>query len=457
MFSTVGGRVLVVDDEPSAVRVLTAILEQEGYDVSSAMDVASAKEALARREVDAVITDMKMPDGDGLQLYGHIKAELPDLPVIFLTAYGTVESAVNAMNKGAFYYFVKPPDYLNLKSILARAVEQSRLKRELSQLRQKLSEEPTRPALIGKSQPIQKIYDLVEAIKDSPSSVLVCGETGAGKELIARALHFGSSRRVAPFVAVNCAAIPGELLESELFGYEKGAFTGAVGRRIGRIEQADGGTLFLDEIAELDVSLQAKLLRVLQEREFERLGGSRRITVDFRLVSSTNRDLQKEVAAGTFREDLFYRINVVRIQVPSLRQRREDIPLLIAEFVKEFCVRENKMLSVSLSAMKILRGYGWPGNVRQLRNVIERAVVLARGNEIVEMDLPEELFPTRSGIQENGGRSVVSLRKMEEAAVRAALAECSGNKSKAAKLLGLSRKAFYKRLKDFGIMEFGSP
>jgi DNA-binding NtrC family response regulator len=448
-----GGRVLVVDDEPSAVRVLSAILEQEGYDVFSAMNVAEAKGVLARDDVDAVITDMKMPDGDGLHLYEHIKGTFPEIPVIFLTAYGTVESAVNAMNKGAFYYFVKPPDYLSLKSILARAVEQRQLKKELMQLRRRLSEGSKYRALVGKSSEIQKVYDLVEAIKDSPSSVLVNGETGSGKEVIARALHFGSSRRDAPFVAVNCAAIPGELLESELFGYEKGAFTGAATRRVGRIEQADGGTLFLDEIAELDISLQAKLLRVLQEREIERLGGSRKIAVDFRLVSSTNRDLQQEVVAGTFREDLFYRINVVRVLLPSLRQRREDIPLLVAEFIKEFCVRENKVLAISPSVMQTLVRYDWPGNVRQLRNVIERAVVLARGTELTEQDLSEDLLVPEVERAQNFLRPVVSLRQMEADAIRKAMETCAGNKSQVAKLLGCSRKALYKRLKDYGIMD----
>lgn len=451
-----GGRVLVVDDEPSAVRVLTAILEQDGYDIHSAMNVDEAKRTLAKFDVDAVITDMKMPDGDGLQLYEHIKKAFPEIPVIFLTAYGTVESAVNAMNNGAFYYFVKPPDYLNLKSILARAVEQRQLKKELTLLRQRLSEAPKNPALVGKSPEIQKVYDLVEAIKDSPSSVLVHGETGSGKEVIARALHFCSTRRTAPFVAVNCAAIPGELLESELFGYEKGAFTGAASRRVGRIEQADGGTLFLDEIAELDVSLQAKLLRVLQEREVERLGGNRKISVDFRLISSTNRSLPDEVAKGTFREDLFYRINVVRILVPSLRQRREDIPLLVAEFVKEFCVQERKVLAVPPALMQILIRHDWPGNVRQLRNVIERAVVLARGSELTEQDLSEDLFARIVTPPPESHGAVVSFRQMEAEAICKALESCGGNKSQVAKLLGCSRKALYKRLKDYGITDTGS-
>jgi DNA-binding NtrC family response regulator len=298
---------------------------------------------------------------------------------------------------------------------------------------------------------MQKVYDLVEAIKDSPSSVLVCGETGVGKELVARALHYGSVRRDGPFVAVNCAAIPGELLESELFGYEKGAFTGAVNRRIGRIEQAAGGTLFLDEIGELGIALQAKLLRVLQEKAIERLGGNRRISVDFRLVSSTNRDLQREVTAATFREDLFYRINVVRIDLPSLRQRRDDIPLLVSEFVKDFCAREGKLLVVSDRAMQVICAYHWPGNVRQLRNVVERAVVLARGSEILETDLPDEIHARDAGVSISAGPAVAPLREMEADAIRRALDECAGNKSKVARMLGFSRKALYRRLKDYDL------
>lgn len=451
MTASLRGRVMVVDDEPSAVRVLSAILQQDGYEVLGAQSVSAATEALSRDDVDAVITDMRMPDGDGLQLYEHIKGNYPDIPVIFLTAYGTVESAVNAMNKGAFYYFVKPPDYLNLKSILARAVEQRRLKSELARLRERLSGAAEPAQMVGKSQGLQKIHDLVEAIKDSPSNVLICGETGAGKELVARALHYRSCRRVAPFVAVNCAAIPGELLESELFGYEKGAFSGAVSRRIGRIEQAEGGTLFLDEIGELDVLLQAKLLRVLQEREIERLGGNQKVAVDFRLVSSTNLDLTRAVAAGSFREDLFYRINVVRIAVPALRERKEDIPLLVAEFVKEFCRREHKVLTVSAPVLQLLRQYPWPGNIRQLRNVVERAVVLARGQEILEQDLVEDLLVTSEPGAEMP-RSVGTLKELELDAVRRALEEAGGNKSRAAKILGFSRKALYRRLKEFDLM-----
>jgi len=296
------------------------------------------------------------------------------VPFIFLTAYGSVDAAVHAITQGAFYYFIKPPDYIKLKGILARAVEQRSLKREIKELRKMVASGSSSERIIGRTPEILKIYDTIEAIKDSMSSVLICGETGTGKELIARSLHYLSVRREKPFVAVNCAAIPRELIESELFGYEKGAFSGATSRRIGRFEEAHDGTIFLDEIGELEMSLQAKLLRVLQEKEIERIGSNRKIKVNFRLVSSTNRDLAAETALGNFREDLFYRLNVVQITVPSLRERKEDLPLLSAEFVREIGVKEGKTVIMDDEVMKAFMAYSWPGNIRQLRNVIERAV-----------------------------------------------------------------------------------
>jgi two-component system response regulator HydG len=294
---------------------------------------------------------------------------------------------------------------------------------------------------------VQRVLELVESFADSTSSVLVCGETGTGKELVAKALHRFGGRRDRPFVAVNCAAIPRELIEAELFGYEKGAFTGAVSRRTGRIEQAAGGTLFLDEIGELESAVQAKLLRVLQEKEVEMLGGRREVPVDFRLVSSTNRDLAAEVEAGRFREDLYYRINVVQIDVPPLRNRRTDIPLLVESFLREFCSREKKVLTIPASLQDLLQKCPWPGNVRQLRNVIERAVVLARGRELSKHDFPPELFRgLETARHQASGRT---LREVEADAIKATLSQCDGNKSRAARILGMSRKALYKRLREF--------
>jgi two-component system response regulator HydG len=451
------GTILLVDDEPNAVRVLSAILEGEGYRVVKAFHGAEARRLLQEYDLDAVVTDIRMPGEDGLQLFEHIQEKYAEVPVIFLTAFGSVDSAVKAMTRGAFYYFVKPPDFPSLLGILSRAVEQRHLKREVRRLQAKVTRDEVggegRPSLLSGSANCREIRENIQAIKDTESSVLICGETGTGKELIARALHFESVRRDKPFVALNCAAIPRELIESELFGYEKGAFTGAGGQRIGKVEQAEGGTLFLDEIGELDISVQAKLLRVLQERELERLGGNRKIRVHFRLVASTNRELPAEVRRGNFREDLFYRINVFCIQVPALRERSSDIPLLAAEFLREFCAREDKLVTLSPAVQKILENFHWPGNIRQLRNVLERAVVLARGREISRRDLPAELLSRPDPGHDSGPaeKSFASLKEMEAQMIRDALERFGGNKSLAARTLGMSRKALYKRLADFGI------
>ena len=440
------GKVLVVDDEPNAVRVLSAILSEGGYHVLESGDVEKAIGIVKTEDVDAIITDLKMPGRDGMNFFDYITENHSDIPVIFLTAYGTVESAVHAVTRGAFYYFIKPPDYWKLKSILSRAVEQRCLKRELESLRRRLLNENNHHRIIGKTPEMRRLYETIEAVRDSSSNVLISGETGTGKELFARALHYSSNRKDTPFVAVNCAAIPRELIESELFGYEKGAFTGALSRRIGKFEEAGNGIVFLDEVGELELSLQAKLLRAFQEREVERLGSNRRIKVEFRLICSTNRDLRKEVQNGNFREDLFYRLNVIEIKVPPLRERRDDIPLLVSEFVHEFCIREKKTLTVSGEVMEMFQRHRWPGNIRQLRNVIERAVVLAREKTITAKELPEEFLSCwKQGV---AYKSVKTLKDLEIQAVSDALHVCKGNKSKAAKVLGISRKAFYKRLKE---------
>ncbi|MRR07735.1 MAG: sigma-54-dependent Fis family transcriptional regulator [Deltaproteobacteria bacterium] len=445
MQGKIHGKVLIVDDEPNALTVLAAILREEGYSVFKAGDAAAAELALEKEDVDTVITDMKMPAKDGMQLMDFITERYPDIPVIFLTAYGSVDSAVHAITRGAFYYFIKPPDYVKLKGILARAVEQRGLKRELETLRKRVSGGTT-ARIVGVTPEMVRIFETIEAVKDSMSSVLICGETGTGKELIARSLHFGSVRRDKPFVAVNCAAMPRELIESELFGYEKGAFSGAFSRRIGRFEEAAEGTIFLDEIGELEMPLQAKLLRVLQEKEIERLGSNKKIKVNFRLISSTNRNIPAEIAAGAFREDLYYRLNVVQITVPPLRDRREDIPLLAAELVREYGAREGKALRLDDEVMQAFLNFDWPGNIRQLGNIIERAVVLAKKDRISIKELPEEVRPYM--VLAEARPQVRTLRELEEEAIVAALEESGGNKSHAAKLLGISRKSLYKRLSE---------
>ncbi len=440
------GTILIVDDEPNALRVLSAILQEEGYAVRQALLVDRALDVIRTERVDAIITDIRMPARDGFQLFTYIRKHHARIPVMFLTAYGTVESAVDAITNGAYYYFIKPPDYQKLKAVLAQAIEEARERDRLDGLleQEASADDPNR--IIGTAPPIARIRETIRAVKNSESSILIQGETGTGKEVVACNLHYGSVRSARPFVAVNCAAIPRDLIESELFGYEKGAFTGATAARIGRFEEAAGGTVFLDEIGELELALQAKLLRVLQERTIERLGTNRKIKVDFRLISSTNRNLKQEIANGTFREDLFYRINVVQIDVPPLRDRAEDIPDLAAAFVDHFCRRERKAVALSPQVLESFKRFPWPGNVRQLKNVIERAVVLARGRRITLQELPDDLrlLPRQLSM----APVITPLKMLELQAVRDAIRDCSGNKSKAARKLGISRKALYKKLND---------
>jgi DNA-binding NtrC family response regulator len=443
MTNRCSGNILIVDDEPNAIKVLNAILSDAGYDVLASSSVGNAIKILSKKDIDVVITDLKMPGKDGMSLFEYITESHPDIPVIFLTAYGTVESAVHAMTLDAFYYFIKPPDYTKLKAIIAKAIEQRSLKKEIEILKTQLSAKEDNVRIIGNSPHLLKILDSILAVKDSASSVLIFGETGTGKELIARKLHYSSIRKNKPLVTVNCAAIPKELMESELFGYEKGSFTGAHSRRIGKFEEASGGTIFLDEIGELDLALQVKLLRVLQEKEIERLGGNKKIPIEFRLISCTNRDLKEEIRSGNFREDLFYRLNVVQISTPALRDTKDDIPLLVAEFIKEFCLRENKILSVSDEVMRIFQNYSWPGNIRQLKNIIERAVVLSKGKTITIKELPEELLLLKSQSETLLNKTMKNIKVL---AIKNALHECGGNKSKTASMLGISRKALYKVL-----------
>lgn len=449
MEKTIKGRILIVDDEPNALKIFSAILRAEGYTVFTARNVDEAIAVLREEELDTVVTDLKMPNRDGMQLFDHIKEHYADIPVIFLTAFGSVETAVSIMAKGAYYYCIKPPDYPTLNGLLGRAVQQCHMQRELEMLKRRVKSYEERVSLIASNPKILQVVKTIDAIKDSESSVLVCGETGTGKEVVARTLHFRSMRSNKPFVAVNCATLPQGLIESELFGYEKGAFTGALSTRIGKFEEAAEGTIFLDEIVEMDLHLQSKLLRILQEREIERLGSNKKIKVNFRLICSSNKDLKEEVKAGRFREDLYYRINVVQLDLPPLRDRIDDIPLLVSYFLKEFSGREGKVLSICEDVMELLQSFHWPGNIRQLRNIIERAAVLAQGGKISLADIPEEL---KKGIKVvKRGEKHQSLKDVEQQLIRSALSDCKGNKSKVAKVLGLSRKALYKRLKDYQI------
>jgi DNA-binding NtrC family response regulator len=440
------GRILIVDDEPTGICVLSAILSEEGYDIITSDNPDYAGRVVRNEDVDAVITDFKMPGGDGMRFFDYICDAKPDIPVVFLTACGTIESAVAAMSRGAFYYFVKPPDYEKLKGILARAVEQRRLKREIDLLKRRLSGEAAGYTIVGSTPGLQRILETIEAVKDSTGTVLISGETGTGKELIARTLHYRSMRSTMPFITVNCAAIPKELVAVELFGCEKGAFACAVTRRTGKFEEAANGVIYFDGIGELELSVQEKLLRVLETMEIERIGGSRKIKVAFRLISATNRDLSSEVKKGLFREDLRCRISMVEIHVPPLKERTDDIPLLATAFLSECCARQGRMVTLSQEAMRTLQLYHWPGNVRQLKNVIERAFVLARGGQIGFRELPSEILSLRRQPAQNG--STRTLKELEIQAIMETLHKCRGNKSKTAKMLGISRKAFYKRLRE---------
>src|SRR5450432_321788 len=375
-------------------RVLEAMLRREGYEVVTAANGVEALGGMGTKGgIHTVITDLKMPGLDGMGLLKRLSAEYPDVPVVMITAHGSVESAVEAVKLGAFDYLEKPFEQEQIRQVIAKALSTFALSR-----RDARPEEVTgrgRFRLVGQSPAIKTIYAVVEKVANTPSTVLISGESGTGKELIARALHENSARHAGPFIKINCAAIPKTLMESELFGYEKGAFTGAVGAKPGRFELAHGGTLFLDEIGEIPIEMQVKLLRVLQESEFERVGGIKTIKVDVRLVTATNRDLLEEIGAGNFREDLFYRLNVVPIQIPPLRERREDIPLLADHFIAKFNERLKKQIvAISPEAVEQLVAYNWPGNIRELENLVERTILFCEGPEIRVSDLPPEIVGT---------------------------------------------------------------
>src|SRR5258706_4412445 len=391
-------QILVVDDEANLRRVLTAQLSRDGYEVHSAPDGEAGLTLLREHHIDLVITDLRMPKMDGMELLRQALRIDAELPVVILTAHGTVDNAVEALKTGAFDYITKPFDQAEVRTIVKKALRTRDLA-DTEATREEAEGAGARFGIIGESEAIVSIYTILERVADTPTTVLITGESGTGKELIARALHENSSRKDRPFIKVNCAAIPKDLMESELFGYERGAFTGAVTSKLGRFELASGGTLFLDEIAEIPVEMQVKLLRVLQESEFERVGGIKTIRVDVRLVAATNRDLKREIAAGTFREDLYYRLNVGPIALPALRERISDIPLLSRHFVAKFHARLKKNVSgIEPDAMDRLIAYGWPGNIRELENVLERAILFCDTQHVRLIDLPVEVREGVAGL-----------------------------------------------------------
>ena len=469
-------QILIADDEPNLRRVLTAQLQRDGYEVHAVEDGEQAVAALGEHHIDVVISDLRMPKLNGMDLLKHVSQQHPDVPVIMITAHGTLDTAVEAMKLGAYDFVTKPFDKTEFRNVVAKA---SRT-RELSQ--QDIvpaADEQGRYDIIGQAQPMLEVYGVIEKVADTPSTVLITGESGTGKELIARALHENSSRRDKPFVRVNCAAIPSELIESELFGYEKGAFTGAVTSKPGRFELADGGTLFLDEIGEIPVSMQVKLLRSLQEQEFERVGGIKTIEVDVRLIAATNRDLLADIHEGRFREDLYYRLNVVHLQLPPLRERKEDIPLLTGHFIKRFNERLKKNVQgVSAEAEGRLDAYPWRGNIRELENVIERCLLFCDEDRIGVGDLPPEVREGRpqaeppsavadtmpglgdelpvpdagTGLKE-AVREVTA--RLEKELIVKALEQTGGNVTHTARLLKISRKSLQTKMKELGLREEG--
>jgi len=450
--------ILIVDDEKNYRLVMEALLTKEGYQVLTASSGEESLAVLKEADVDLVVTDMKMPGLDGLQLLGALKERLPDLPIIIMTAYGTVDKAVEAMKKGAFDYITKPFENEQMLLSVARALELSRLVRQNRMLQGQVASRYGFESLVGQSRSMREVYALIEKVAPTKTTVLVDGESGTGKELIARAIHHRSLRRDKPFVSVNCSALTETLLESELFGHEKGAFTGASQTRKGRFELAHGGTLFLDEIAHTSLALQVKLLRVVQEMAFERVGGNRTIEVDVRLIVATNRDLKAEVAEGRFQEDLYYRLNVVHIQLPPLRERPDDIPLLAAHFLQKYSTELGRVgLDFEPEVLEALSSYSWPGNVRELENVVERAVVLASGEGIRPVDLPAEL--RGAGLSQLDMDSFVSpgtslpqaLERFEQYLIRLALKKADYVQARAAETLGIGKSLLQYKLKKYGI------
>ncbi len=450
------GRILVVDDEVNIREAIAKILTKQGHEVAIASDGTAALAALRDRPFQVVITDLKMAGADGMAVLRAAKEADPSIEVILMTAYGTVESAVEAMKLGAYDYLTKPVDSARLPFLVAKALERQLMGIENLQLRERLRVRDEFQSVVGQSQAMRRVYEVVDQVAQTDATVLLQGESGTGKELVARAIHHRSSRRDGPFVAINCGALPETLLESELFGYEKGAFTGAAAAKRGRIELAEGGSLFLDEVGEMSLKSQVDLLRVVQEKEFRRLGGTRLIRVDLRIIAASNRDLEQRVREGLFREDLFYRLNVVPIAMPPLRERREDIPLLLEVFLEEFAqVHRRPPKTISREAMRALLTYDWPGNVRQLRNVVERLTVVVQDDVIRPAHLPPAI---QSQDQADKAIRIPLGRPMweiEREVIRRTLLEITSHREKAASILGISPRALHYKLRRYGLLEQG--
>ena len=440
-------RLLIVDDEIDSREALAELAGRWGYEVVTASDGTEALRRAIEVHPDVILSDLVMPNMDGLWLLRALRAELPDCPVVLLTGRGTVQTAVQAIKEGAYDFIEKPLDVSRLRVVLDRALEKKETMREVQLLRRRLAALAPGTDVIGSGPAMGRVFELVKKVAPANASVVLTGESGTGKEVVARAVHSLSSRKDKPFIALNCGAIPATLIESELFGYERGAFTGADQRRLGNFELAHGGTLFLDEIGELPLEMQGKFLRVLEERRFRRLGGKSEVEVDVRVICATNRDLKEEIRKGRFREDLYFRLHVFTVHLPPLRERTEDVPLLAQHFVEKFNAETGKHVhGVTPGALAVLQGYSWPGNIRELRNTVERAMILTDGDVIDEEHLPPDMQPST---REDATLRVplgVKLRDLEKEYILASLRKHGGNKARTAERLGISEKTLYNKL-----------
>lgn len=458
--------ILIVEDEAKMSRLLSLTLSEEGYEAEVAADAESGLKILLNQQVDLVLTDLRLPGMNGLEFLQAAKSANAEIPVVVMTAYGTVNTAVEAMKAGASDYVLKPFSLDEIKLVVRKALDVHRLQQENRSLREALGQRYEFKNIVAGSPRMQEVLAMVVRVAPTSSTVLIAGESGVGKDLIARAIHEHSRRASGPFIKINSSAIPENLLESELFGYEKGAFTGATTSKPGKFELADKGTLFLDEIGDVPPAIQVKLLRVLQEREFERLGGTRTIKVDVRLVAATNRDLRAALEQGTFREDLYYRLNVVPINIPPLREHKEDIPALVDHFIRRYAAESGKPIhGIKPAALKALLDFHWPGNIRELQNIIERAIALSAGEVIEPSDIHLDTFTLRKGPAAAAAASPethfipdgMTLDQFEDEIIREALRRANGNKSQAARLLGLSRNALRYRLSKIGVADEPDP
>jgi two-component system response regulator AtoC len=455
------GEMLVVDDDARMRELVTKVLAREGYSVRPLARGQDVMQALEEGPAELVISDIRMPEMDGLTLLQEVKRVAPETSVLLMTAFGSIDTAVQAIKAGAYDYLTKPFKMDELIVVVRRAMEERRLRAEVQALREEVSTKYNFTNILGKSKPMQDLFALIRKVAGSRTTVLVQGRSGTGKELVAKAIHYNSPRRDHPLVTINCSAIPRDLLESELFGHVKGAFTGAIAHKRGLFEESDGGSLFLDEIGELNPELQVKLLRVIQEHEIRRVGDTRTISVDVRLIAATNRDLVQAVKEGLFREDLYYRLNVIPITLPDLKDRADDIPLLATHFLTKYGQEADPPIDgISKEALRLLLEYDWPGNVRELENVIERAVILGRGPQILPEDLPAHLHthPTRVPYQSKAASAHrPTLEDLERDYIATVLLETRWHQLRAAHILGIDRRTLYRKIRTYGLQPATSP